>query len=898
MRLVVWFYLVTLVSLQGNGLSVGDPIATTTTESVSESPSRSLRQSDGPYIKNSATEEERFFSPSQLESVAKGLSKEGGFIPKRVREAYVKFVAWAYKVLGKESTLFKKAPTVEELVKSSKNGKVSAKSTSSVPKDQSSDTNTGTIPTSPKKELTKSQHHETSGENKDPNSSPAANVHDPSTPANSNVEAHAPGPATSLNTVPTSVDANVKAHTSEGDALPKTAITNGVENHAPGPVASEKTVLTSADASVNDRVRSSIAAFKAYLAAAPFKGAAAPKPQLEALTEGGNAHAAGPVASLNTVPSYVKDRAYDFYAALKSTMNSFRKAPASGEVAAPKPQLEALTKVGEPAAPKPQLEALPKVGEAAAPKPQLEALTEGGNAHAAGPVASLNTVPSYVKDRAYDFYAALKSTMNSFRKAPASGEVAAPKPQLEALTKVGEPAAPKPQLEALTKVGEAAAPKPQLEALTKVGEAAAPKPQLEALTEGGEAAAPKPQLEALTKVGEAAAPKPQLEALPKVGEAAAPKPQIEALTKVGEAAAPKPQLEALAKVGEAAAPKPQLEALTEGGENNAPGLAALENAVPTSAVASVKAHASEGDALPKTAITNELASLPGKRREDQQLQLQVEYTVKIRNVWTEIPTEAILESAATQKPASEWPTAGAIRFYRVHLRYRPGLPRVLRGLTFSVNAKEKIGIVGRTGAGKSSLIVGLMRLVELDAGFITIEDVDISKIGLHDLRANIAIIPQDPVLFSGTVRSNLDPFNQFADDQIWTSVKRALLQNAVTSLDDTVDENGSNFSVGERQLLSIARALLKRSRVILMDEATASIDPETDRHIQQSIRDEFRECTTLTIAHRINTILDSDRILVMEKGAVAEFGSPIELQRISDGIFKSLVDAWRQGSDK
>ncbi|CAH0481733.1 unnamed protein product [Peronospora belbahrii] len=297
-------------------------------------------------------------------------------------------------------------------------------------------------------------------------------------------------------------------------------------------------------------------------------------------------------------------------------------------------------------------------------------------------------------------------------------------------------------------------------------------------------------------------------------------------------------------------------------------------------------------------ILLELASLPGKRREDQQLQLQVEYTVKIRNVWTEIPTEAILESAATQKPASEWPTAGAIRFYRVHLRYRPGLPRVLRGLTFSVNAKEKIGIVGRTGAGKSSLIVGLMRLVELDAGFITIEDVDISKIGLHDLRANIAIIPQDPVLFSGTVRSNLDPFNQFADDQIWTSVKRALLQNAVTSLDDTVDENGSNFSVGERQLLSIARALLKRSRVILMDEATASIDPETDRHIQQSIRDEFRECTTLTIAHRINTILDSDRILVMEKGAVAEFGSPIELQRISDGIFKSLVDAWRQGSDK
>ncbi|KAE8982765.1 Canalicular multispecific organic anion transporter 2 [Phytophthora rubi] len=280
-----------------------------------------------------------------------------------------------------------------------------------------------------------------------------------------------------------------------------------------------------------------------------------------------------------------------------------------------------------------------------------------------------------------------------------------------------------------------------------------------------------------------------------------------------------------------------------------------------------------------------------------QLQTQMVSVERIQT-YTEMPTEAALESTAAQKPALEWPVAGAISFNRVDLRYRPGLPRVLRGLTFSVNAKEKVGIVGRTGAGKSSLIVGLMRLVELDAGSITIDGVDISKIGLHDLRANIAIIPQDPVLFSGTVRSNLDPFDQFSDDQIWTSIKRASLQKAVTSLDDVVDEKGSNFSVGERQLLSIARALLKRSKVILMDEATASIDPETDRQIQQSIREEFRDCTTLTIAHRINTILDSDRILVMEKGSVAEFGSPAELQRKPDGIFKSLVDAWRQSSEK
>ncbi|EEY62025.1 ATP-binding Cassette (ABC) Superfamily [Phytophthora infestans T30-4] len=279
-----------------------------------------------------------------------------------------------------------------------------------------------------------------------------------------------------------------------------------------------------------------------------------------------------------------------------------------------------------------------------------------------------------------------------------------------------------------------------------------------------------------------------------------------------------------------------------------------------------------------------------------QLQTQMVSVERIQT-YTEMPTEAGLVSTAVEKPPLDWPMAGAISFKRVDLRYRPGLPRVLRGLTFSVNAKEKVGIVGRTGAGKSSLIVGLMRLVELDAGSITIDGVDISKIGLHDLRSNIAIIPQDPVLFSGTVRSNLDPFDQFSDDQIWTSVKRASLQKAITSLDDVVDEKGSNFSVGERQLLSIARALLKRSKVILMDEATASIDPETDRQIQQSIREEFRDCTTLTIAHRINTILDSDRILVMEKGSVAEFGSPAELQRKPDGIFKSLVDAWRQNSE-
>lgn len=264
--------------------------------------------------------------------------------------------------------------------------------------------------------------------------------------------------------------------------------------------------------------------------------------------------------------------------------------------------------------------------------------------------------------------------------------------------------------------------------------------------------------------------------------------------------------------------------------------------------------------------------------------------------YIEMPTEAALESGVGKKPASSWPADGAISFSDVNLRYRPGLPRVLRGLTFSVNAKEKIGIVGRTGAGKSSLMVALMRLTELDAGTITIDGVDISSIGLADLRSRIAIIPQDPVLFSGTVRLNLDPFDEFTDDQIWTAIKRAHLNRAVSALDTHVDEKGSNFSVGERQLICIARALLKSSKVILMDEATASIDSETDRKIQESIREEFADCTCLTIAHRINTIMDADRILVMDKGKVAEFDTPAALQKDPKSIFKSLVDHSRQQS--
>ncbi|OQR85424.1 ATP-binding Cassette (ABC) Superfamily [Achlya hypogyna] len=282
-----------------------------------------------------------------------------------------------------------------------------------------------------------------------------------------------------------------------------------------------------------------------------------------------------------------------------------------------------------------------------------------------------------------------------------------------------------------------------------------------------------------------------------------------------------------------------------------------------------------------------------------QIQTQMVSVERIHN-YCVMDTEAELYAPAAvqaQLQATAWPSQGEVTFEKVDLRYRPGLPRVLRNLSFTIRAKEKVGVVGRTGAGKSSLVVALMRIVEPSGGRVLLDGVDTATIGLHDLRDQISIIPQDPVLFSGTIRSNLDPFERYDDAALWTAVKRAHLSSAVAALDDKVDERGQNFSVGERQLICIARALLKKSKVILMDEATASIDPTTDRLIQQSIREEFAECTTLTIAHRINTILDCDRILVMDKGAAAEFDAPAELLKNPSGLFTNLVDHWRDSEE-
>uniref|UniRef100_A0A4W5KZ48 ABC-type glutathione-S-conjugate transporter n=1 Tax=Hucho hucho TaxID=62062 RepID=A0A4W5KZ48_9TELE len=263
------------------------------------------------------------------------------------------------------------------------------------------------------------------------------------------------------------------------------------------------------------------------------------------------------------------------------------------------------------------------------------------------------------------------------------------------------------------------------------------------------------------------------------------------------------------------------------------------------------------------------------------------------NEYTEIENEA--DWVSEMRPPEKWPEAGRLRFENFKVRYRPELDLVLHGITCDIDSTEKIGIVGRTGAGKSSLTNCLFRIIEAAEGRILIDGTDIATLGLHDLRSRLTIIPQDPVLFSGTLRMNLDPFETFSDEEIWRVLELSHLKEYVGGLQEGlthgVSEGGENLSIGQRQLLCLARALLRKSRILILDEATAAVDLETDNLIQKTIRREFSHCTVLTIAHRLHSILDSSRVMVLDAGKIVEFDSPSTLFNKQGHFYSMARDA-------
>nr|XP_003705867.1 PREDICTED: probable multidrug resistance-associated protein lethal(2)03659 isoform X1 [Megachile rotundata]XP_012146728.1 PREDICTED: probable multidrug resistance-associated protein lethal(2)03659 isoform X1 [Megachile rotundata]XP_012146729.1 PREDICTED: probable multidrug resistance-associated protein lethal(2)03659 isoform X2 [Megachile rotundata]XP_012146730.1 PREDICTED: probable multidrug resistance-associated protein lethal(2)03659 isoform X1 [Megachile rotundata] len=259
--------------------------------------------------------------------------------------------------------------------------------------------------------------------------------------------------------------------------------------------------------------------------------------------------------------------------------------------------------------------------------------------------------------------------------------------------------------------------------------------------------------------------------------------------------------------------------------------------------------------------------------------------------YSHLEEEPFLDSIPEKKPPKEWPTAGMVEFKNVRLKYGPKSAYVLKGINFVVKSKEKIGVVGRTGAGKTSLISALFRLAYIE-GEISIDNIPTDTVALHDFRSKISIIPQEPVLFSGSLRRNLDPFDEYSDNDLWSALQEVELKETIADmpagLTSKVAEEGSNFSVGQRQLLCLVRALVRNNKIMVLDEATANVDSQTDSMIQKTVRKKFKHCTVFTIAHRLNTIMDSDKILVMDQGNLMEFDHPyILLQK--KGYFYNMV---------
>jgi len=269
--------------------------------------------------------------------------------------------------------------------------------------------------------------------------------------------------------------------------------------------------------------------------------------------------------------------------------------------------------------------------------------------------------------------------------------------------------------------------------------------------------------------------------------------------------------------------------------------------------------------------------------------------------FTEVEGEAPAKTKEPEKVenmTSNWPARGSIEFKNYFVKYRPNLPHVIDNLSVSINSGEKVGVVGRKGSGKSTFFLSLLRIIEPTHGSIFIDGVDISQVGLDDLRNKITAIPQDPMLFKGTLRENLDLLKRYSDEQLWESLEKVCLKSKFESengLDTAIKDNGENLSAGEKQLLCIGRAILAQSKIILIDEATSNIDPKTEQTILDTINNSFKDCTVITVAHRLKTIINSDRVMVMGEGQLLEFEKPDSLIKDEKSAFHKLWMEYEHG---
>ncbi|RDX69508.1 ABC transporter C family member 8, partial [Mucuna pruriens] len=273
------------------------------------------------------------------------------------------------------------------------------------------------------------------------------------------------------------------------------------------------------------------------------------------------------------------------------------------------------------------------------------------------------------------------------------------------------------------------------------------------------------------------------------------------------------------------------------------------------------------------------------------------YIISVERIkqFIHLPAEppAIVED---NRPPSSWPSKGRIDLQALEIRYRPNAPLVLKGITCTFKEGSRVGVVGRTGSGKSTLISALFRLVEPERGDILIDGINICSMGLKDLRTKLSIIPQEPTLFKGSIRTNLDPLGLYSDDDIWKALEKCQLKETICCLpnllDSSVSDEGGNWSLGQRQLFCLGRVLLKRNRILVLDEATASIDSATDAILQGIVREEFAECTVITVAHRVPTVIDSDMVMVLSYGELVEYDEPSRLMDTNSSFSKLVAEYW------